>query len=153
MDTTPKKITTAMDKLLLLKSRIPFFSGLSNQNIVEFIENVRIVQFKSNEIIFEENDESNKDIYYLLSGSLDILKKDILSKEERKITIIEKPTLFGEMRAVTNKPRSTTVKTSNDGTLVLIFSLKSSQDSGKALFYKNIINELSKKIIAMNEMS
>ncbi len=147
------KSTTAMDKLLLLKSRIPFFSGLTNQNIIEFIENVRIVQFNSNEIIFEENDESNKDIYYLLSGSLDILKKDSFTLEERKITIIEQPTLFGEMRAITNKPRSTTVKTSDDGALVLIFSLKLSQDSGKALFYKNIIDELSKKIIHMNEMA
>lgn len=151
--TPQNKSTTAMDKLLLLKSRIPFFSGLTNQNIIEFIENVRIVQFNSNEIIFEENDESNKDIYYLLSGSLDILKKDSFTLEERKITIIEQPTLFGEMRAITNKPRSTTVKTSDDGALVLIFSLKLSQDSGKALFYKNIIDELSKKIIHMNEMA
>lgn len=153
MNPSTKKTSTAMEKLLLLKSRIPFFSGLTNQNIIEFIENVRIVQFNSNEIIFEENDESNKDVYYLLSGSLNILKKDSFSNEQKKITIIEKPTLFGEMRAVTNKPRSTTVKTSNDGALVLIFSLKLTQDSGKALFYKNIINELSKKIIAMNEMA
>ncbi|PLY11210.1 MAG: hypothetical protein C0626_01170 [Arcobacter sp.] len=153
MDSPQKKTPTAMDKLLLLKSRIPFFSGLSNQNIVEFIENVRIVQFKPNEIIFEEGGILNKDIYYLLSGSLDILKKDEHTNREKKITTIERQTLFGEMRAVTNKPRSTTVKTSNDGALVIIFNLKVTQDSGKALFYKNIIDELSKKIVAMNEMS
>ena len=51
------------------------------------------------------------------------------------------------------KPRSTTVKTLDNGALLLIFNLKLRQDSGKALFYKNIIDELSKKIIAMNEMS
>ncbi|WP_419764985.1 MAG: cyclic nucleotide-binding domain-containing protein [Arcobacter sp.] len=153
MNPAQKKTSTAMDKLLLLKSKISFFSGLTNQNIVELIDNVRIVQFKPNELIFEEGDASNKDIYYLLSGSLDILKKDLQNYKERKITIIEEPTLFGEMRAITGKDRTTTIKTSNDGALVLIFTLKVTQDSGKALFYKNIIDELSKKIVHMNEMS
>jgi CRP-like cAMP-binding protein len=153
MNPTQKKTTTAMDKLLLLKSRIPFFSGLTNQNIVELIENVRIVQFKPSELIFEEGDTSNKDIYYLLSGSLDILKKDSQNDKEKKITIMKEPTLFGEMRAITGKNRTTTIKTSKDGALVLIFTLKVTQDSGKALFYRNVIDELSKKIVNMNEMS
>ena len=152
MQPSQSKINPAMEKLLLLKSKIPFFSGLTNQNIMELIENVRIVQFKENEIIFEENSSSNNDIYYLLTGSLDVIKRDSHGNN-RLITTIKKPTLFGEMRAITGKPRTTTITTIEKGALVIIFSLKATKDSGKALFYKNIIDELSKKIVDMNEMS
>lgn len=139
----------AMQKLLLLKSRIPFFKGLTNQNIIEVIENVRIITYNKGDVLFVEGSKSDKDIFFLLKGSVDVTKAT--PSGEIKLTTLSDPGIFGEMRAITNEPRSTSIIAGEEGVLVISFNIKEKQDLGKALFYKNIIEELSKKLIAMNE--
>lgn len=143
------KTSPAMQKLLLLKSKISFFSGLTNQDIIELIENVKIEQYKSGDKLVKEGCTSNNNIYFLLKGSVDVIKNT--SHGVVKVAVLSDPGVFGEMRALTGEARSTSIVAGKDGVLVISFTKKDSRDLGKALFYKNIINELSIKIKKMNE--
>ncbi|WP_375725297.1 cyclic nucleotide-binding domain-containing protein [Arcobacter sp. KX21116] len=143
----------AMKMLLKLSSKIPFFSILSKDEIEEIITEVKIITYKNKEIIFQEGETTRNYIYYLLKGKLYInRKKQIDSRSSVRIATIDKPALFGEMMRLTGEPRSATVESGESNTLVLAFRIKDfKEQTSISKFYKNVIIELSAKIVQMNK--
>lgn len=139
----------AMKKLLILKDQISYFDGLSNSEIEDLVENIKIIQYSKGTCLVSEGSGLNNDMFFLLNGSVDIVKTN--NDKEIKLASMDNPGVFGEMGALTREPRSTSIIAGRKGALVLAFSLKNTEDRGKTLFYKNIINELSKKIVDMNQ--
>ncbi|WP_428023420.1 Crp/Fnr family transcriptional regulator [Arcobacter sp.] len=143
----------AMEMLLKLSPKIPFFSILTKDEIKEIITEVKIITYKNKEIIFHEGETTRNHIYYLLRGQLNInKKKEVDSKSSIRIARIDKPALFGEMMRLTGEPRSATVEAGESNTLVLSFKIRDfKEQTSISKFYKNVIIELSQKIVQMNK--
>lgn len=143
----------AMEMLLKLSPKIPFFSIMTKDEIKQIISEVKIITYKNKEIIFQEGETTRNYIYYLLRGQLNInKKKQVDAKSSIRIARIDKPALFGEMMRLTGEPRSATVEAGESGTLVLAFKIRDfKEQTSISKFYKNVIIELSDKIVQMNK--
>jgi CRP-like cAMP-binding protein len=150
---TPVSEIDPMKMLLKLSPKIPFFSILTKDEIGEIITEVKIITYKNKEIIFQEGETNRNYIYYLLRGKLYInRKKQIDARSSVRIATIDKPALFGEMMRLTGEPRSATVESGESNTLVLAFKIKDfKEQTSISKFYKNVIIELSAKIVEMNK--
>jgi CRP-like cAMP-binding protein len=147
-----KKDDEALNLLISLTDKIPFFSFLNKTEINELITEVRFFTYKNKDIIFNEGEINNDYIYYLLKGKIQIKKYYKNTSLKTTIAIINKPSLFGEMMRITGEPRSATVESSEDKTLVLAFKIREFEESQTiAKFYKNVIIELTNKIKDMND--
>jgi len=145
----------ALAKLLQIRSRITFFKGLTEDEISDLIFNIRFQRFEPGEVLFKEGDTKTKEIYFLMNGTVDLT---LFSKETNKdifLATIDKPTLFGEMRSFIGEPRTATATAGPAGTILITFLIKESKETQSPIafskFYKNVIQALSKKIMAMNE--
>ncbi len=142
-----------LETLVSVKDKIPFFESLTKEELKQLIEEVRIVTYQNKHVIFAEGNTTSKYMYYLLSGSINILKSKNNSESTRiRIQRIEEPSLFGELLVLTGEPRNATVEAGEDKTLVLAFKIREFEiKTTAAKFYKNVIVELGKKITAMNK--
>lgn len=149
----PVEEIDAMEMLLKLSPKIPFFSIMSKDEIKQIISEVKIITYKNKEIIFQEGETTRNYIYYLLKGQLNInKKKHVDAKSSIRIARIDKPALFGEMMRLTGEPRSATVEAGEPNTLVLAFKIRDfKEQTSISKFYKNVIIELSEKIVQMNK--
>ncbi len=150
---TPAVEIDAMEMLLKLSPKIPFFSIMTKDEIKQIISEVKIITYKNKEVLFQEGETTRNYIYYLLRGQLNInKKKQVDAKSSIRIARIDKPALFGEMMRLTGEPRSATVEAGEPGTLVLAFKIRDfKEQTSISKFYKNVIIELSDKIVQMNK--
>jgi CRP-like cAMP-binding protein len=148
-------ITDPLKTLLSVRDKIPFFEALTPLELKQLIEDVKIYTYNNKDIIFIEGNTTSKYMYYLLHGSINILKCKNASEVIRvRIQKIEQPSLFGELHVLTGEPRNATVEAGEDKTLVLAFKIREFEiKTAAAKFYKNVIVELGKKITAMNQKS
>jgi CRP-like cAMP-binding protein len=88
-----------------------------------------------------------------LRGKLNInRKKQVDARSSVRIATIDRPALFGEMMRLTGEPRSATVESGESNTLVLAFKIRDfKEQTSISKFYKNVILELSAKIVQMNK--
>ena len=144
----------AMQTLLKISSKIDFFENLRDEEIKELILDVKMVSYKEGEIIFKEGDTETEHLYYLLRGKISIDKYiNDLKNLQSRITTIDEPSLFGEMRFFTGEPRSATVESLDDRTLVIQLKFQHFvEDNALSIFYRNVICELSNKISKMNDL-
>ena len=143
----------AMSALLNVSDKIEFFKNLSHDEIKALISDVKITSYKYGDIIFKEENTDNDDLFYLIRGKISISKYMHGTKSiKTMVTVIDKPSLFGEMMRFTGKPRSATVESLDNKTLVVEFKLKDfDETTALSKFYKNVICELSEKINKMND--
>ena len=98
---------------------IPFFTGLPKDKIDKIIRPLLTIdKFKDGQIIFNEGDEGDK-LYFLIEGSVDILKQTSAGTN-RKIFTIYPLSSFGEMAMIDYSNRSASVLAKSD---VTTFSL------------------------------
>ena len=145
----------ALKQLLKLKRGVEFFKNLSDVEIAEILFNIRFRKFAANEIIFKEGSKDNKELYFLIQGSVNI---DILNHATLKqvtVATLNKAMLFGEMRALIGEPRTATAKAGADGAILITFNIKESSEELSPLafakFYKNVSTILANKVMAMNK--
>jgi len=145
----------ALKQLLKVKRGVDFFKGLTDNEIAEIVFNIRFKKFNSGEIIFKEGAKDNKELYFLIQGSVII---DIINRETLKqmtVATIDKAVLFGEMRALIGEPRTATAKAGKDGVILISFNVKESNEEQSPLafakFYKNVSRILANKVMEMNK--
>ena len=145
----------ALKQLLKVRKGVAFFNNLTETEISDIVFNIRFKKFGPNEILFKEGAKDNKELYFLLQGSVNI---DILNKETLKqmtVATLDKAMLFGEMRALIGEPRTATAKAGENGAILITFNIKESNEEltplAFAKFYKNVSKILSKKIMEMNK--
>lgn len=141
----------ALKILLSISSKVPFFEGLRENEIVKLITDVKVLTYKNKQTIFTEGESSRDYMFYLLRGQLAISKNSLASGGKIRLATVTEPSLFGEMMRLTGEPRSATVESEDDNTLVLAFKiLEFKEMTPVSKFYKNVIKELSDKINKMN---
>jgi CRP/FNR family transcriptional regulator, cyclic AMP receptor protein len=88
-------------------------------NILEFVHNVHVRQFKSGDIIFSGGDACDGMMYFIFSGELSVLKKQ--GGSDVVIRKMYPGEFFGEMALISSEPRAATIKvTSKDTKLGII---------------------------------
>jgi len=143
----------ALSALLNISDKIKFFNNLSKEDITTLISDVKITSFKYGDVIFNEKSVENDHLFYMIRGKVAISKYlHGSSSIKTMVTVIDEPSLFGEMMRFTGKPRSATVESLDNKTLVIEFKLKDfNETTPLARFYKNVICELSEKLNHMND--
>ena len=145
----------ALKQLLKVKRGVSFFKNLTDDDISNIVYNIRFRKFGPGEHIFKEGMKDNKELYFLVQGTVDI---DILNRETLKrmtVATLDTAVLFGEMRALIGEPRTATAKSGKNGTILISFNLKESNEEQTpiafARFYKNVSKLLANKIMEMNK--
>jgi CRP-like cAMP-binding protein len=139
----------ALATLLKFRKQISFFDDMSPSEISELLFNIRFRKFAKGEVLFTQGDDKSKDIFYMLKGEL------ALNVNKMRVATIDTPTLFGEMSNFTGEPRSATIIAGEGGAILISFlitdSIQGSEPMAFAKLYKNVVAELSKKIVEMNQ--
>ena len=144
--------TEALKILLSISDKIPFFDGLQKEEIIRLITDVKVLTYKDKQNIFSEGETGRDYLFYLLRGQIAISKNSAASGGKIRLATIDQPSLFGEMMRLTGEPRSATVDSASDNTLLLAFKIAEFKETTPvSKFYKNVIKELSAKINNMNK--
>ncbi len=137
------------EKLIASKDSIAFFKDMDNEDIRAIVKNVRFMQFKEHETIIYEGGE-DEIIYLMLNGECRV------SVGKNKVGLIKPGQIFGEFAAITKERRTATIKT-NKPTTVIAFQLAleafDETPYSFSFLYKNVTNELIKKIDLANKKS
>jgi len=94
-------------RVALLKE-IPLFSSVSSQYIERIVDDFRLREFRKDDIIFRQGDES-RELYIVLKGKVRIFKISP-SGNETSIDIFSVHDVIGELAAIDSSPRSATGK-------------------------------------------
>lgn len=141
----------ALEMFFGISHKIPFFDGLSKSEIVGLITDIRVLSYGNKQVIFKEGETGRDYLFYLLKGKISVNKVSLESGSKVRLATIDQPSLFGEMMRLTGEPRSATVESIDDNTIILAFKIKDfSERTPVSKFYKNVIVELSNKIKEMN---
>ena len=128
---------------------IGVFGGLSDEARGFFIETCKFVELSVGEIAFREGDPG-REMFVLLSGELEVLKKSRRGRDTR-VAILGPSDCFGEMSVIDLQPRSATLRalaptrllrvSAEDLDLLYRTDLKS-----YALLVLNIARDLSRRL-------
>ena len=143
-----------VDKTEILSGK-PIFVGLSDPEIEHLASLTEEEKFPSNFNIVSENDLSFN-IYIIVSGKVEIIKTlDENSLKTQRLTTLSAGDCFGEMSLIDIEPRSATVRTISETTVLKLsnenikeFS-KFSKD-GFTLIILNIARILSRRLRKAN---
>lgn len=85
---------------------------MSQETIYNNISNISTKHYQKGSIIFHEGESSDEKMYYIIEGSLSILKKT--PDGEKKVGELNPGAFFGEMALVTTGLRAATIKVSSE---------------------------------------
>lgn len=106
--------TLVVDKVSLLRLA---FKGLSDDELEEMATATHISAYPSDHVLCHEG--AYEDIFYILADGNAVTTKNISQEEgERVLRMAGKGDFFGEMALIQNAPRSATVRTTTDCTVL-----------------------------------
>ena len=106
-----------VEKMINFLKLVPLFSSLKDEELDTILNHSSKVNYPKNKIIFLENEEGNE-LYIILKGSVKVVRISE-SGEEIILAVLQKGDFFGEMSLLDGKPRSATVISNEDSTLIL----------------------------------
>lgn len=154
-------LSNAQNTLLKIKEHIPFFSHLSDGEILTITHDVQFKRYNKFEMIFEQ--ESNGyEAYIVLRGKVNIAVGELqriglLERFTNFKTIINLPAkaVFGEMSAITGEKRSARASAYAEDTMLISFRIDDNITSNNAKvfikMYKKLIEILSDKLRQTNQ--
>ena len=141
-----RRKNTLLRKLIDSKSCISFFRNMEASDIKFVVKDVEFLRYKRGETIIKQGEDS-KEVYFLLSGQC------LAFVDGKNVGRLEKSQIFGEFSSILNESRTASV-VAQDSTTVLrfkfAFELFPIEPHPFTMLYKNIIDELIKKIVKLN---
>ena len=134
-------------RLIDSKDSIPFFKNMEPFDIKSLVKDIEFLRYKRGEQIIKQG-ETSKEVYLVLSGSC------CVKINNKKVATVEKNQLFGEFYSILNGSRTASVISENNVTVIrfnFAFELFDIKPDSITILYKNIINELIKKIAKSNK--
>jgi CRP-like cAMP-binding protein len=98
---------TSVRRLALLRG-MPIFSGLAEKELQAIVDDLRLKEYRRDEIILRQGDET-REVYFILKGRVRIYKISP-SGHETSIVILAANDIIGEMSAIDQEPRSAAAK-------------------------------------------
>lgn len=148
------QLTNAQNSLLAIKSRLPFFADLTEEEVLMVTDEVRFVKFKRGEVVFDFEDASFE-AYYIINGVVSIsVPSGANAKKFVNLANLQKRSLFGEMSAITGELRSARVLALADDTSLLSFKIvhdiTEENKIAMAILYNQFVNILADKLTKAN---
>ncbi len=135
------------NRLIGVKNKIEIFKGMLDGDIRTVVKDVNFMKFNPHETIIREG-ELGEEIFFLVSGICRV------SANNKPVGLLNQHQIFGEFSAITKDLRTATIRTNS---VVTVLSFKLSTDlfdempESFSVLYKNIIDELIKKIDLSNQ--
>jgi signal transduction histidine kinase len=105
---------TAFDKISLLRLA---FKGLKDEELQEISDHTRLCTYRPDYILCHEG--AYEDIFYIIADGRMVITKRISEQEgERVLRIVGKGEIVGEMALIQNAPRSATIRTITECTVL-----------------------------------
>lgn len=132
-------------KLIAISSKIPIFKDIPQNALIKILKDIKILKYKKGEILIKEG-ENDDTIFYILLGSVNVIKQNTL------LATLNNNTIVGEMAGLLNQKRTASIVSANNATTILSFKIDFSlihTDLGYyyAIIYKNLSIELAKKLL------
>lgn len=142
-----------LEQLIKVRNKIRLFDELDGSQIKILVRDVIFKKFQKNETIFREGDEKNQFIYFILTGSVKVSTTDGFGVR-RKITIVPRGSIIGELQAIAGNKRTATCTVEDDINILIGFTIKKDFIKENAIiyatFYKNLSTVLAQKISDTN---
>lgn len=93
--------------MIEILKNIPFFSGLSDEDLQQIVEKIKLEYFPADHVIFSEGDPG--DIMYVIKrGEVQVIRNNAI------LALLKDGQFFGEMALVSDEPRNASIKTVTD---------------------------------------
>ncbi len=122
-------------------SAVPLFAGFSQGEFEEFAKLMNVQARGPNEIIVREND-AGKSVYIIASGSVRVYTT-MLSGDVVELATLWPSEFFGEISFLTGKPRSATIETREDTTVLEMTEDKLRELIGKHPHVRDVLQNYS----------
>ncbi len=93
--------------MIEILKKIPFFSELSDEDLQQIAENVKMEYFPANHVIFEQEDPGEI-MYIIKRGKVQVIRDNAI------LAVLEDNAFFGEMALVSDEPRNARIVTVTD---------------------------------------
>lgn len=112
-----------INDLLNTLSSLHIFRNMDYEDILEILKISEIKKFEPNNTLFRENDDTEKTMYVIIEGRVEIISESMKTKEKISFFSAGKGLTFGEMSFLDAQPRSATI-TTTESTEVFIINRK-----------------------------
>ena len=93
--------------MIEILKKIPFFSELSDEDLQQIVDKIKLEYFPANHVIFEQED-SGDTMYIIKRGKVQVIREDAV------LAVLEDNAFFGEMALVSDEPRNARIVTVTD---------------------------------------
>lgn len=137
----------------------PLFKSFNDQQINALLSLSKSQELPPEEIIINEG-EINDDIFIIIEGEVEILKKEDEGDGQYKIGMLNAGAVIGEMCLLEKVPRAATIQALSDTNILIIsskdiLSLKNGDAESQKIYHEmieNIGRELCKRLRNTNEI-
>lgn len=77
-------------------------------NVFEYVNNLPVVMFKENEIVFSQDDPTDGRMYFVAEGELTVCRR--IEGDSHELNRLHPGDFFGEMAILNRMPRSATIQ-------------------------------------------
>jgi len=145
-------LSQAQDSLLKIARKLSMFKGMNEAEIIEVTTNVRFIHYNPKELIFEQN-TYGQEIYYVLSGAINIV---LMDAERKIIPLATLPfgNVIGELAPILKQNRSASAYAHHDTRLLgfhINFKAEENHPRTFLTLFKNFTKILSDKLLESNE--
>lgn len=99
----------------------PFFQSLDKEELAAISEYIDFLEIEEDVTLFKEGDDGNS-VYFVVDGEIDVIKETVsgprVGISKVVISTLTKGCTIGELSMIDNTPRSATVETHSEATLV-----------------------------------
>lgn len=122
----------------------PLIRGLDEIEVSYLVDVIETVIFDPGETVFPEGECSN-DLYFIFEGEVNVLKTDQKTGQQYSLGILKSGNAFGDLAFLDDEPRSSSIKTIKQTTLLKLSKETSYSTSSEMLnIYHKMMNNISK---------
>ena len=93
--------------MIEILKKIPFFSELSDEDLQQIADSIKMEYFPANHVIFEQGDPGEI-MYIIKRGKVQVIRENTV------LAVLEDNAFFGEMALVSDEPRNARIVTVTD---------------------------------------
>lgn len=122
-----------------------FFRGLSEKQLQELVPLVQKTHVSPGEYVIQEGDLA-QDLFVLIEGEVEVIKKEPLSEQRHRLTLLSTGDVFGEMALIENGSHSATIRALRPSTLLSLSIQQARQLTSEKTIYSRLIQKLHESI-------